>query len=220
MSRIVAVMAGTPVDTRMGVEMLGRQGGFSPLAYPTASSPREQHAFQLGPVEERRALVKERLRRAKGEGAQALLVYCNSLAGSLDFEAICREEGLPLVTPLMVHGHLAARSSRLGLIAANNQSLHGIERAMFARNPRCDVLGASLMPVVVAIEEGMHPDEIVGAFGLDKLLDYFAQNQVEQVALGCTHFGYIRAALEKRTSLPIFDPDEAMTRLLREAIPL
>ena len=208
MSRIVAVMAGTPVDTRMGVEMLGRQGGFSPLAYPTASSPREQHAFQLGPVEERRALVK------------ALLVYCNSLAGSLDFEAICREEGLPLVTPLMVHGQLAARSSRLGLIAANNQSLHGIERAMFARNPRCDVLGASLMPVVVAIEEGMHPDEIVGAFGLDKLLDYFAQNQVEQVALGCTHFGYIRAALEKRTSLPIFDPDEAMTRLLREAIPL
>lgn len=135
MSRIVAVMAGTPVDTRMGVEMLGRQGGFSPLAYPTASSPREQHAFQLGPVEERRALVKERLRRAKGEGAQALLVYCNSLAGSLDFEAICREENLPLVTPLMVHGHLAARSSRLGLIAANNQSLHGIERAMFAQNP-------------------------------------------------------------------------------------
>lgn len=214
MPRTVAVMAGTPVDTRMGMEMLERRGGFSPLFYPISADPREQTAFQLGPLAERTATVRTLVRKAMGEGAQALLVYCNSLSGSLDFEALCGEEGIPVVTPLMIHRQVASRCRRVGLIAANNQSLSGIERVMFDQNPACDIFGASLLPMVLAIEAKTPPRQIVADFGLDKLMAYFAQNQVELVALGCTHFGYLRAALEEVTSLPIFDPDDAIADLL------
>lgn len=214
MPRIVAVMAGTPVDTRMGMEMLERKGGFLPISCPISRDPREQTAFQLGPLEERTAIVRAMVRHAMEEGAQALLVYCNSLSGSLDFESLCREEGIPVITPLMIHRQLAARCRRIGLIAANNQSLHGIERVIFDENPGCDVLGVSLLPMVLAIEAKMPPRQIVQTFGLDKLMDYFAQNQADLVALGCTHFGYIRAALEEVTSLTVFDPDDAMADLL------
>lgn len=213
--KIIAVMAGTPVDTKMGVDfLLARDPSLTALSYPCAPNAREEHAFQLGPLEKRTSAVRAMVRDALSQGAQALLVYCNSLSGSLDFESLCREEGIALVTPLMVHRDLAAKSHRLGLIAANNQSLHGIEKVMFAGNPQCDVLGISLLPMVVAIEAKETPAAIVEKFGLAHALRFFEQNQVEQVALGCTHFPYLLEPLQALTSLPIFNPDDKMYEML------
>ena len=45
----IAVLAGTPVDTRMGVEYLTDRG-LPGLAFPVSDGPREQTAFQHAPA--------------------------------------------------------------------------------------------------------------------------------------------------------------------------
>lgn len=212
---IIAVMAGTLVDTQMGLDFLkARDPSLTLLAYPISQNPREQNAFQLGAMEEKVMTVQALVRDAKAKGAGALLVYCNSLSGALDFDSLCAREGIKLVTPLMVHRSLARASRRVGLIAANNQSLHGIERVMFEANPLCDVLGVSLLPLVEAIEARRPPASIAEEFGLDSLLDFFDRCQADCVCLGCTHFPYMAGELRRRTRLEIFNPDDSMYELL------
>ena len=46
----IAVLAGTPVDTRMGVDCLAG-AGLSGAAFPLAEDPRRQTAFQISSPE-------------------------------------------------------------------------------------------------------------------------------------------------------------------------
>ena len=214
-AKTVAVMAGTLVDTQMGVDFLrARNSSLEILSYPVSRNPREQNAFQLGAMEEKVFTVRALVRDAVAKGAKALLVHCNSLSGALAFGSLCAEEGIGLVTPLMVHRRVAQASGRIGLIAANNQSLHGIEQVMFDANPNCDVLGVSLLPMVVAIEQRTPPAGIAGAFGLSHLLRYFEACKVDRVVLGCTHFPYMAGELRRLTGLEIFNPDDMMYEML------
>lgn len=216
MIKTVAVMAGTPVDTQMGADLLALHcPEYTILNYPTASNPKEQTAFQLGTLEYRIETVRSLIRDAKAHGADALFVYCNSLSGSLDFETLCKEEEIPVITPLAIHKENVKTKKRIGLIAANNQSLHGLESAMFEGNPDCDILGLSLLPMVIAIEQHLPPETILEQFSISTALDYFAKNHVECVSLGCTHFSYIYEAIQKISPVPIFNPDVAMIEKLK-----
>lgn len=218
-SPIVAVMAGTLVDTQMGIDSLHKkQPGIQTLFYPTARDPKEQMDFQYASMEKKVTTIRRMIRAAKLEGAKALLVYCNSLSTSLDFEAICREEDIILVNPLMAYKDLASRCSRVGFMAANSQSLAGIEKVVYSVNSDCHNIGAGFPPVVFAIEEKLPPAVIVERFGLDHLLRYFEQMQVDCVALGCTHLPYLIDELRSRTHLPIFDPDDFMFELLTKKL--
>ena len=147
----IAVLAGTPVDTQMGVEYLAK-AGLTGLAFPMASDPRRQTAFQISSQAEKTAAVRAVLETAKGRGCEKVFVYCNSLSGSVDFTPLAVETGMTIVTPLDIYRELAPKYRRLGLIAANAQGLAGIERTLFAANPALDLLGACMLPVVLAIE--------------------------------------------------------------------
>lgn len=211
----VAVMAGTPVDTRMGCDFLrARRPALRLLSYPLSANPTEQSLFQLGAPALRAETVSACLRDAKAQGAQALLVYCNSLSASLDFPALCVQEGLPVVTPLMAHCALTQGYDRIGLLAANNQSLHGIEKCLLDANAQLDILGVSLLPLVTEIEGAVPPQELIARFGLDHLLRYLETAGAQALLLGCTHFPYLLQDLTPRTSLPLLNPDDAMFRLL------
>jgi len=53
-NNIVAVIAGTPVDTKMGVDFLALKG-LSASGYPVSSTPEEQSALQiLSPKKDKR----------------------------------------------------------------------------------------------------------------------------------------------------------------------
>ena len=86
----IAVLAGTPVDTRMGVEVLERRG-LSAAAFPLARDPRQQTAFQISSQEEKTAAVRAVLETAKGQGCRKAFIYCNSLSGSVDFTPLAAE---------------------------------------------------------------------------------------------------------------------------------
>lgn len=209
----IAVLAGTPVDTRMGVQML-EERGLNALAFPLAEDPWQQTAFQLSPPAEKTAAVRAVLEEAARRGCRRGFVYCNSLSGAVSFPALEEETGLRLVTPLEVYRDLAPRCRRLGLIAANAQGLAGIGRTLYGSNPSLGLLGVSLLPVVVAIEEEMPPETLVERFRLGELAEWLRAGGAEALVLGCTHFPYFKAALAERTSLPLIDPAEEMAARL------
>ena len=207
----IAVLAGTPVDTQMGVDCL-EKAGLTGLAFPLASDPRRQTAFQISSQAEKTAAVRAVLETAKDRGCEKVFVYCNSLSGSVDFTPLAVETGMTIVTPLDIYRELAPRFRRLGLIAANAQGLAGIERTLFAANPALDLLGACMLPVVLSIEAGQPPEELVERHRLPELAEWFRLSGMEALVLGCTHFPYFKEALSARTELPLLDPAEEMVR--------
>ena len=56
-------------------------------------------------------------------------------------------------------------------MAANNQSLAGIEAAAMSGNSDIEVIDVSLLPVVKQIEEQKNPEKIVSDWKMDKLID-------------------------------------------------
>jgi glutamate racemase len=213
MTEHIAVLAGTPVDTQMGVDVLAK-AGLSGLAFPLAETPRQQTAFQISPQEQKTAAVRAVLQTAQAQGCRKAFVYCNSLSSAVDFTPLAAETGMRIVTPLDIYRTLAAQYHRLGVIAANAQGLAGIERTLLTANPQLDLLGTCLLPVVLSIEAGEDPVELVEHYHLAELADWMRQCGMEALLLGCTHFPYFQDALSSRTSLPLIDPAEEMLRLL------
>jgi glutamate racemase len=214
MNEPIAVLAGTPVDTQMGVDCLTR-AGLKGLAFPVASDPLAQTAFQISPPEGKSALVGALLDRAAEQGCRRAFVYCNSLSAAVDFPPLAEEKQLRIVTPLDVYRRLAGRYRALGVIAANAQGLAGIERTLLAENPALRFLGAACLDAVLAVEAGEDPDALTERLHLDIPARWFRSCGAEALVLGCTHFPYFREALAARTELPLIDPAEDMIALLR-----
>ena len=156
----IAVLAGTPVDTRMGVAYL-EERGLPGVPFPLSRGPREQTAFQHAPAADKRRQALAVLRGAMAQGCRRAFVYCNSLSAAVDFPGLAEETGMRIVTPLDVYRRLAPRYRALGVIAANAQGLSGIEKVLLEANPALDLLGACALPVVLAVEAGMPPEELV-----------------------------------------------------------
>lgn len=107
MMRPVIVMAGTPVDTQMGMDCLAAQG-VEGVFCSISKDPVEQTAFQISSEREKAAVVTALFREAQAaHGCEQAFIYCNSLSGSVDFDAIARETGVAVVTPLDVYRALA-----------------------------------------------------------------------------------------------------------------
>lgn len=211
----IAVLAGTPVDTQMGVDLL-IAAGLNALAFPLSSDPRQQNLFQISSAEEKHAAVLEVLKHAMQQGCSRALIYCNSLSSAVDFTALAKETGMRIVTPLHVYRNLPQRYHRLGIVAANAPGLSGIEQTLYLQDPSLELLSVSLLPLVLSIETAASPEELVQQFHLAELADWFQACGMEAMILGCTHFPYVKQALQKRITLPLIDPAEEMIRMLTE----
>lgn len=210
----IAVLAGTPVDTQMGVNVLA-EAGAQGVPFPISANPREQTAFQISSPGDKHRTVLAVLQKAQAEGCQKAFVYCNSLSASVDFPVLAWETGMRIVTPLEVYRALAPRYRSLAFIAANAQGLSGIERVLLEANPTLDTLSAAMLPVVLSIEAALPPEELVEHHHLAELANWFANCGMEALVLGCTHFPYFKEALAARTSLPLIDPASEMLAQLQ-----
>lgn len=211
----IAVVAGTLVDAQMGVTLL-KNHGMAGIAFPLTENPRRQMEFQLMPSEEKLTAVRQVLAAAVKQGCRRVLVYCNSLSGAVDFPTLEAEMGIRIVTPMDAYHGIARQYQRIGVIAANAQGLSGIERILYAANPEIELLECGLLTVVEAIEAGESPEKLVKRFRLAEMAAWFRGCGAQALLLGCTHFPYFKAALEKRTELPILEPSEGMVRLITE----
>ena len=226
-----AVIAGTPVDTQMGVEYIERktheagcEPGFMPLYCPAALDCDDQVKFQYSDNDEKRAIMENIFDPAIQEGVSDFFIYCNSLSGAFDFDSYAVHKSIEsgkdirIFTPLQVYRRLGSAYDRVGVMAANNLSAHAIEEALMAANPDIYMIGTGNMAIVRAIEDDLSPEDIVGKCGISHLLKYFEACGAEALVLGCTHFPYIKEEIEKLTDLPIVDPaDEMFEALLKAA---
>ena len=213
MEKLTAVLAGTPVDTQMGVDCL-EAAGLPALACPLSPDPRGQMAFQNSPKEEKNANTRKILTDAKAKGCSRAFIYCNSLSASVEFPPLAQELSMRIVTPLDVYRELANSYKRLSAIAANAQGVAGIERVMLLENPKLDLISIGMLQLVESIEAKMDPDQLVAHHRLPELAGWLQQLGMEALVLGCTHYPYFKEALARRTTLPLIDPAQRMIELL------
>lgn len=228
---ITAVISGTPVDTQMGVEFIEKMNSaaengtvsFVPHYCPTSEDCDAQLRFQYLDEDSKRVVMDNIFDPEIAEGVRDFFIYCNSLSGAFDFDIYAVQKSLEtgedirVYTPLQIYRKLGADFERIGVIAANNISTHGIEEALMAANPEIYVIGTGNMTLVRAIEDGLSPGEIVDTHGIEELLAYMEACGVEAIVLGCTHFPYLKDELKALTDLPLIDPAEEMYRELLEA---
>ena len=201
----IAVMAGTPIDSKLGESLLNSYGYNDIVLVPISNNPVEQTTFQSLNDSEREKIIVEIIEQLKEKNCEVIFVYCNSLSSVVDFDRLAIEHNIKIVTPMQMYRNLGLEYKYLAVMAANSHGLTGVENNLYVSNPSLRVLGLSMLELVKAIEEENHTEEIVKDFNFEVLFNYFEQTKVEAVVLGCTHFPYIKKELEKITNLPIID---------------
>jgi glutamate racemase len=210
----IGVIAGTPVDTRMGVEYVERHGHRT-VSRAGCPSLETQFDLQKRIPDILTARVISLCNEMAGEGAEGIYINCNSMSAAVNMRRIREEVRLSaLVTPFDVYEECAHRYGRIAAIAANGQSLGAIERVIAEQNPACVSFGASLTPLVFAIEAGRDPKRILRECGVPALLEGLEALGPEALILGCTHFPYIAEEIAKICPLPLIDPSGRMLALL------
>ena len=220
--RKVAVLAGTPVDTAMGVEYIKKKNSETegqcllPLCDPVSADCDAQVKFQYSDEDGKLAVMDNIFDAEIADGVKDFFIYCNSLSGSFDFDtyAVMKSldtgEDIRIYTPLQVYRSLGKEYHRIGVMAANNLSAHAIEEAMMAANPDIYMIGTGSMVIVRAIEDGLEPAEVVEKCGLRHAVKYMEACGAEALVLGCTHFPYFRDEIACLTDLPVIDPADKM----------
>lgn len=212
----IAVIAGTPIDTLMGAEFL-KSKGLETEEFPISENPVEQTKFQSMPQETKELEMKKIIKTIKSKGIEKILVYCNSLSSAVDMEKLSKEEEIVIVTPMDAYKKIAVNYNSVGVFAANNQGLAGIERTIVEKNKNCNVIGIGILPVVLDVEAKKEAKNIIADNHLDLAVEFFEENKVEAIILGCTHFPYFEKELKKCTKLEIINPSETMYKILVES---
>ena len=212
----IAVMAGTPIDTEMGEDILKENEFLDLISFPISENPIEQTIFQTSTNDFKEKVINEKIDFMKKNDSDILFVYCNSLSGAVDFEKISRERGVKIITPLQIYFELAKEYRKIAVISVNAQGLSGIENVFFKSNPEINVVGLTFLEVVKEIEKGILPEKISQKFNFDGLVKYLETLNVEAIVLGCTHFPYIVDEIRKRTNIKIINPADKMVSKILE----
>ena len=212
----IGVIAGTPVDTRMGAEYVQRFG-HSVACRASSPSPDIQARMQRLYPQELTEQVAVLCSELAEEGVDGIYVNCNSMTAAIDLPYVRSHVKIKnIVTPFDVYTECAGRYNRLGILAANGQSLAAIEKAIAQENPECMTFGAGLMSLVNAIERQENPADIIHTQGIEELLNGFLKIGLDALILGCTHFPYIADEIAGIFPLPIIDPNYRMLTMLVE----
>lgn len=211
----VVSIAGTPVDTRMGADFLREKDpSLEVYEYNMSANPVEQTMFQFGSEESKHARMVEVFDELEGRGIRNFFIYCNSLSGAFNFDAFAVERGVNIITPFQVYRSIAARYKHIAFNAANLLGAYGIEKAFRDVKPDIDMIGMGHLAIVLDIEAGLAPEEIIDRQALKELGVFFKKAGAEVWVLGCTHFPYLKEALQKQIELPLIDPAGEMYELL------
>lgn len=209
----IGVIAGTLVDTQMGVDFLDSKG-VNAEAYPISKTPKEQSRLQLLEADLLYKIVVEKVQAAKKIGTNKFFIYCNSLSAAVDMEKVSEETDTYIITPFAAYADLAGEFSRPLIMAANGKSCGRIEAVFEQSNKDIEAFSISLLPLVEEIEKGLSEKEIYDTLNLEGILNWAKGIHTDGIILGCTHFPYIFNVLSERTTIPIVDPSEKMFEML------
>jgi glutamate racemase len=218
----VAVLAGTLVDTAIGVELLNAHG-YEAVGAPTSESGSGQAGMQQNEPGKLLQITLDLIRAKAEEGAVAAFIYCNSLSVAIDVDELKKQSPVPVVTPLDAHAEIAKKYRHVGALAATAQSAGGLEKVYFNINSDDENFdnryqGCSALPVVMGIERQEPPLSIIEGRGVLDLCAGMIKYGAECIVLGCTHFPYIAKELAAKVSVPVINPDDIMLELLKAQV--
>lgn len=211
---MILVIAGTPVDTNMGISLLKKQGYKNLKSLAVANNPIEQTLFQTSSVQYKEQVMTNYLKKYKKQGIQKVFVYCNSLSAAVDFDKLSVKLDLKIITPLQTYKFLAHKFRNIFIFSANAQGLAGIEKVMLEGNKNVNIQGLTLLELVEAIEQKENPEKIAERFNFKTLAKYINLSGVDSFVLGCTHFPYVEEELKKYITVEIINPEEDMVNRL------
>ncbi len=214
----VGVIAGTPIDTRFGVNYLEAHH-IKALGRSISETPQQQTEMQALNRDELTARTLAVIDELRRNGANAIMIYCNSLSGAIDLEGVRQQIGMPLVSPLDVYKDLIGKYRKFGLLAANCQSCANIERLILENDSKAKVIGVGNLQIVEDIEKGYSPKAIIRDHALVEIGSSLRMSGVEILILACTHFEYFYDDLKGRVCLEIFEPSEKMVERLQQMLP-
>lgn len=204
----IGVIAGTPIDTQMGVDFVTNKG-IGAVGRPTATSSKEQNLLQFLHPDSLTKKVLKIVREFKTKQIYRTMIYCNSLSAAIDIDYLLNTEPEAIIiTPLDIYKRLAYKYKKIALWAANGQCLSAIEHVFYKENSSINIMGISMLPVINAIEKGASAKSIVNKFKLTSLI--CEHLGVDGLVLGCTHLPFLQSELEKIANIPIIDPAEHM----------
>lgn len=209
----IAVMAGTYIDTEFGAN-LARTLTKNIVSIPISATPEEQTRFQTMDHAYRFQQIKAVLSRQSD--IACLLVYCNSLSSTTDFQTLSKECGINIVTPLDFYGHIAKRYISFGVISANAQGSAGIEKSILDKNANAKIYSISNLDWVKAVEDNVAPERIYGELGLQEAIGVYEKLQLDCIILGCTHFPYFQDYLQEQTKIACISPDPYLLNKLKQ----
>ncbi|WP_379947210.1 aspartate/glutamate racemase family protein [Enterococcus devriesei] len=213
----IAVMAGTPVDTKMGAALI-QDLPCELIELAISKNPVQQTYFQTLPTAEKMRQIEKRIQQLVREKVDLLLVYCNSLSASIDFDYFAKHYALTIVTPFQMYAAFAEKYGRIGVLAANGQGAAGIESVLVQHHAGIQVYNVTNLDWVQAVEAKIAPSIIVDQFGLTDSMSFFRKNRVEAILIGCTHFPYFLAEYQSRTAIPCLNPDEALIATIKSIL--
>lgn len=211
----IAVMAGTHVDTEFGIDLL-KELTDNIIPLPISNTPEEQTIFQTLDYSYRFNYIKEIL--SKHKDINCLLVYCNSLSSTVDFEMMGKEVGINIVTPLKFYKYISKKYNLFGLISANAQGSAGIEKNLLDSNPDAHIYSVANLDWVKAIEDRINSEIIFNELGLKEIVKFYEKIGVDCIILGCTHFPYFQKYLQKQTKITCLSADNYILEKVKDFI--
>lgn len=167
----IAVMAGTPIDSQLGEDLLIKYGYKDIVKIPISKNPVEQTTFQALDDSEREEIIVKLINEIKEQQYNAIFVYCNSLSSVVDFDRLAIENEINIITPMQMYRNLGLEYKYLAVMAANSHGLTGVENNLYLSNPELKVFGLSMLELVKAIEEKNSPHKIVADFDFEIYLN-------------------------------------------------
>lgn len=215
----IGVVAGTPVDTRMGSNVL-REANIDNLEFPLSKNAREQTLLQYSGQEYIENATAMAIKKAIHNNCDGIFLYCNSLSSSIDYKKLENNFKIPIITPLECYTKYSKEYNTLAILSANGNSAKEIERILKDSNKFNNSILIGNMMLVESIEEKLLAEDIIDVLALDSMVEYlekvnYNNNKVEAIILGCTHFPYIKKELKKLTKLDILDPKDDMIEMLK-----
>lgn len=214
----IGVIGATPADTQMGVNII-QSSGFNVSHRTVASDPDEIVTIYNTQPDTLQQRYERFVEEVMTEGAEKIFIYSNSLSAMVDYQIVARTLHIPTVTPLEAYQALPDIYQNVLNLCATGASASDIEHYTCLNQPKRRVISLSHLPLVEAIEEARDPIDIIYAFRLDKFFEYAnsltgSKDAFDVILLGCTHFPYLRDALERLTDIPLFDPATYMLEAL------
>lgn len=206
MKNKIAVLWGTPIDTRFGKQFLTSLWYKDIITRSSASSPSEQNKLQFLKSNTLQGICEAYCKEFRMHWCKFILIYCNSLTSILDLEKLKVISDIPVFSPRDVYQNFSKTYSKIMIIAANATGSKLAEESLLLY--WCDNISTFWnLDIVYGIEDWWNPEKIYSNLWLLEIIKFSEKNNFEAIVLSCTHFPYLRKILQEKTYIPIIDLD-------------